>query len=170
MAVPNAGDIRSWPREEETAPHSSILSERIPWTEKRGGLQSWTWLRVWAVEACTTESLSIQQKLTQYCQSAIHQLKNTHKNKLPNVRRLISDRLWTWNSIQSWTLSIQPFQRQDGVKSLQWSEFSLRGSQWSHSLDCLLQQADGIHSSLKAKRLQTQEGLMFQLKFKGRKS
>ena len=26
--------------EEETATHSSILAQKIPWTEKRGGLQS----------------------------------------------------------------------------------------------------------------------------------
>ena len=28
------------PLEKETAPHSSILAWRIPWTEERGGLQS----------------------------------------------------------------------------------------------------------------------------------
>ena len=28
------------PREEEMAPHSSILTGRIPWTEEPGGLQS----------------------------------------------------------------------------------------------------------------------------------
>ena len=39
--------------EEEMTPHSSILAERMPWTEKPGGLQSMglqsqTWLSVWA--------------------------------------------------------------------------------------------------------------------------
>ena len=44
----NAGDIRDEgstpggkdPLEEGTAPHSSILAWRIPWTEEPGGLQS----------------------------------------------------------------------------------------------------------------------------------
>lgn len=122
------------------------------------------WKHVWF------SHFAVEQKSTQHCQLTIPQLKNTQKNKLPSVRRLISDRLWTWNSIQSWTLSIQPFQGQDRVKHVQRPKISLRGSRWSHSLDYLLQQTDGVNSSLEAKRLQTQEGLMFQLKFKGSKS
>ena len=41
------------PFEGEMATHSSILAKRIQWTEKPGGLQtmglqSWTWLSIWA--------------------------------------------------------------------------------------------------------------------------
>lgn len=56
------------------------------------------------------------------------------------------------------------------MKHLQWPEFSLRGSRWSHSLDYLLQQTDGVNSSLEAKRLQAQEGLMFQQDSKAAKA
>ena len=45
-----------------------------------------------------------------------------------------------------------------------------RVSRWSHSLDYLFQKADGINSSLKANRLQTQEEMLFQFMSKGRKS
>ena len=38
MRVPSLG--REDPLEKETAPHSSILARKIPWTEEPGGLQS----------------------------------------------------------------------------------------------------------------------------------
>ena len=60
----NAGDIREMgltpgredPLEQGTAPHSSILAWRIPWTEEPGGLQSMGSQRVrhdWSDLACT---------------------------------------------------------------------------------------------------------------------
>ena len=44
------------PLEEEMAPHSSILVERIPWTKEPGGLQP-----MGHKESDTTERLSTQQ-------------------------------------------------------------------------------------------------------------
>ena len=45
---------RKDPLEEETAPHSSILARRTPWTEEPDGLQSWG-----GKESDLTEHLSI---------------------------------------------------------------------------------------------------------------
>ena len=44
------------PLEEETATHSSILAQKIPWKEEPGGLQSMGLQKVSHNGACTLES------------------------------------------------------------------------------------------------------------------
>ena len=61
------------PLEKGMAPHSSILSWRIPWTEDPGGLQSigsqksWTWLSwTWLNWICCCLDLATKQQLSLY--------------------------------------------------------------------------------------------------------
>ena len=46
------------PLEEEMATHSSILVEKIPWTEETGGLQSIGLKRVTYTQTCSSEHFS----------------------------------------------------------------------------------------------------------------